>query len=263
MKTITLLNEKGGVGKTTLAQTLASGLARDGYTVMAIDSDPQGTLTYGMGQQRAPHFYNLIQRKEPWANLARQIAPDRIASDTRGRLFLLPGDRETRNLNVEDAALLLKRLNEIKQSFDYVIIDTAPSASLLHILVYLASDYILYPTQLEMFSMQGLKQSIQVMAEYTEFRAARRLPPIELLGIAPTMTRLNTGGHTANMADLQKTPYKVLRPIHNRIAWSDAAATRRSIFAYDPTCEAAKDADTFINQVKQVLGIDVAGVQDG
>jgi chromosome partitioning protein len=253
MKTITLLNEKGGVGKTTLAQTLACGLVREGFTVMAIDSDPQGTLTYGMGQNRAPHFYNLIQRKEAWADLARPVPMDRVAPEATGRLFLLPGDRETRNLNVEDAALLLKRLQELKQTFDYVIIDTAPSASLMHILVYLASDYILYPTQLEMFSMQGLKQSIQVMGEYTEFRAARKLPPIELLGIVPTMTRLNTGGHTANMADLQKSNLPVMRPIHNRIAWSDASATRRSIFAYDATCEAAKDADTFIGQVMQGL----------
>jgi len=253
MKTITLLNEKGGVGKTTLAMTLACALARDGHTVMAIDSDPQGTLTYGLGQPRAPHFYNLIQRKEAWADLACQIPFDRIAPNTKGRLFLLPGDRETRNLNVEDAALLLKRLQEIKQSFDYVVIDTAPSASLLHILVYLASDYILYPTQLEMFSMQGLKQSIQVMGEYTEFRAARRLPPIQLMGIAPTMTRLNTGGHSANMSDLQKSGLPVMRPIHNRIAWSDAAATRRSIFAYDALSEAAKDADTFMEQVMQAL----------
>jgi chromosome partitioning protein len=258
MKTITLLNEKGGVGKTTLAQTLACGLARDGYSVMAVDSDPQGTLTYGMGHNRAPHFYNLIQRREPWADLAKAVSPERIASNPAGRLFVLPGDRETRNLNVEDASLLLKRLQEISQNFDYAIVDTAPSASLLHILVYLASDYIIYPTQLEMFSMQGLKQSIQVMNEYTEFREARRLAPIQLLGVAPTMARLNTSGHSANLSDLQKSGLPLLPALHNRIAWSDAAATRRSIFAYDANSEAAKEADAFVTQVKIALGVATA-----
>ena len=83
MKTITLLNEKGGVGKTTMAMTLACGLARDGYRVMLVDSDPQATATLGLGMEHEPGFYDLIQRKQAWANLSRTIEIERIAPEVR------------------------------------------------------------------------------------------------------------------------------------------------------------------------------------
>ena len=80
MKTITLLNEKGGVGKTTMAMTLACGLARDGFRVLLVDSDPQATATLGLGLVHEPGFYDLVQRKEAWGKLIRPVAPERIAT---------------------------------------------------------------------------------------------------------------------------------------------------------------------------------------
>lgn len=258
MKTITFLNEKGGVGKTTLAMTLACALARDGAMVMILDTDPQATLTYALGLQKAPHFYNLIQRQEAWGTLAKRVDTERIAPAAKGQLWVLPGDRESRNLTVENAMLLHHRLQELTKSFDYVIVDTAPSASLLHILVYIATDYIIYPTQLEHFSMEGLRESLNVMGAYTGVRQGLGRPAIQMLGIIPTMTRLNTQEHSLNMADLQAAGMTVFRPMHNRIVWPASTSTRQSIFAYDSNTEAARDAETFFSQVKAALAATTA-----
>lgn len=253
MKTITFLNEKGGVGKTTLAMTLACALARDGAMVMVVDTDPQATLTYALGLQKAPHFYNLIQRNEKWGPLASRVEPDRIAAQAEGQLWVLPGDRESRNLTVENALLLHHRLQQLEANFDYVIIDTAPSASLLHILVYIATDYIIYPTQLEHFSMEGLRESLGVMGSYTGVRASLQRPPIQMLGVVPTMTRLNTQEHSLNFGDLQNAGLALFRPMHSRIAWPSSTSSRKSIFAYDMNTEAARDAQTFVDQVNAAL----------
>jgi len=255
MKTITLLNEKGGVGKTTMAMTLACGLARDGYRVLIVDTDPQATATLGMGLPHEPGFYDLIQRKAPWANLTRTIEPERVAPDASGVLYMLPGNRETRNLTVDKASLLLQRLQELQGIVDYVVIDTAPSASLLHILIYIATDYMIYPTQLEYFSLAGLKQSIDVLEEASLIRQSRRMAPIEILGVVPTMTSLKTIEHRMNMQSVGSLGISVYDPIPDSTVWASASATQRSIFAYDNTSKAAQYAQRFIDQVYGQLGV--------
>lgn len=255
MKTITLLNEKGGVGKTTLAQTLACGMARDGFRVLLVDADPQATATVGLGLEREPNFYDLIQRKGAWGKLARAVEPQRIAPEVNGQLLVLPGDRETRNLNVEKSTLLLQRLSELEGRIDYVIIDTAPSASLMHILIYMATDYIVYPTLLAYYSLEGLKQSLEVLRDYTILRQSQGRGAIEVLGIVPTMTSLRTNEHRANLLEVGQIQVPLFDPIPHSTAWESATATQHSIFAYDPEANSAKYAQRFVGQAYRQLGL--------
>jgi chromosome partitioning protein len=255
MKTITLLNEKGGVGKTTIAMTLACGLARDGFRVLLVDSDPQATATLGMGLAHEPGFYDLVQRKEAWGKLIRPIPPERIATEVAGSLYMLPGNRETRNLTVDKASLLLQRLQELQDQVDYVVIDTAPSASLLHILIYIATDYMIYPTQLEYFSLAGLKQSLDVLEEASLIRQSRKMPAIEVLGVIPTMTSMKTVEHRINMQSVATLGVSLFDPIPDSTVWASASATQHSIFAYDNSSKAAAHAQRFINQVYGQLGL--------
>jgi chromosome partitioning protein len=257
VKTITLLNEKGGVGKTTLSQTLACGLARDGYRVLLIDADPQATATIGLGLQEEPNFYTIVQRRDPWANLVRAVEPERVAPEVKGQLWVLPGDRETRNVNVEKSTTLLQRLKEIQNTIDYVIFDTAPSASLMHILIYMATDYIIYPTLLEYYSLKGLNSSLAVLNEYTMIRQTFGLGPIQVLGIVPTMTSLKTIDHRENLIEVGNTGVPVFSPIPGSTTWSSATGTRRSIFAYDPESAAVRYANRFVAQAEAALGAQV------
>ena len=253
MKTITFLNEKGGVGKTTLAQTLACGLARDGARVLLVDADPQATATFGLGLDREPIFYTLVQRRDKWSSLVRQVEAERVAPEVKGMLWMIPGDRETRNINVEKSTVLLQRLQEITDMVDYVIFDTAPSASMLHILIYMATDMIIYPTQLEVYSLEGLKQSMSVLRDYTTIRSSFNLPAIEVMGIVPTMTTLRTTEHRANLESVGKSRVPVFDPIPSSTTWASATATQRSIFAYDPTAVAARHAERFLAQCNAQL----------
>jgi chromosome partitioning protein len=252
-KTITLLNEKGGVGKTTLAITLAAAAARDGMRVLMIDSDPQATGTMALGHKKQPGFYNLIQRGDAWADLLVEVDQKRIAPVANGSLHLLPGNVETRNLSIDDAGLLLDRLEEVESHFDLVVIDTAPTPSLIHILIYSATSAIIYPTQLESFSVDGIAASMKNLRRYSQYRQLNGMSEILGIGIVPTITNLNTNEHVANLRELGKTNLPILKPIHRRITWPEASAARQSIFAFAPGSPAANDAEAFYQAVAQAM----------
>jgi cellulose biosynthesis protein BcsQ len=172
-------------------------------------------------------------------------------------LWILPGDRETRNVNVEKATTLLQRLTELKDTIDYVIFDTAPSASLMHILIYMATDYIIYPTLLEHYSLKGLNNSLAVLGEYTTIRSSFGLGAITILGVVPTMTSLKTIEHRENLVEVGNTGVAVFDPIPGSTTWPSATSTRRSIFAYDPQSLAVRYANRFVSQCCAALKAEV------
>jgi len=262
MKTITLLNEKGGVGKTTLSITLAAGLAIAGHRVLLIDTDPQANATIGLGLEPEPAFHDLIVRKASFNDVTYPIAPERLVvpdevSRLTGELLVIPSDKETRNVaeTAEDAFSIIRRIGEIIQYVDFVIFDTSPTPSTLHSMIYMASDGLIHPTTLESFSLHGLGSSIRNQASYDAIRTSQGLPPTVTLGVIPNLTSLQTTEHSANWRHLVDAFGRdmVWRPIHRRIAWAEATAAQRSIFAYEPGGKAAGDARRLVNQFLAVV----------
>ena len=259
MKVITLLNEKGGVGKTTLATTLAAGLAIRDQRVVLIDADAQGNATIAFGLAKEPGFYDLIVRNAPYKDVMRLVPVDRYApshEDTTGQLMLVPSNKETRSIstNISDVFAVLKRLLELRESVDTVIIDTSPTPSLLHSSIYMATDALLYPTLLEKWSFDGLRESIAHKEEFQSIREQYQLPDITFLGIVPTMTRLRTLEHSDNLAYLTKNfPGQVYDPIPLRTVWTEAASARKAIFALAGESKAESDARHFVTQVEEAL----------
>jgi chromosome partitioning protein len=261
VKVVTFMNSKGGVAKTTLAVTLAAGLAIQGKKVMLVDTDSQEyTATPALGIAKEPGFYNMLVRGASWAHVAREVSPDRYctADQTQlgGALWLLPSNIEGRNVvtsGIEDSLLLHTRLQELQGRFDYVILDTAPTPSLINALIYQASDWMIYPTQLEFPSVEGLKGSFEYRKRYSRLRLAYGLPPIEALGIVPTMTNLGTNEHAFNMGDIKNNPDQlpIWRPISRRIIWAEAARDQRAIFAYAPDHEAAQEGWKLVSQFNE------------
>jgi len=252
-KVITFLNEKGGVGKTTLATTMAAGLAQSGARVLLIDADPQGNATINFGLKRMPMFHDLIIRGLPFEQAAFTIDPERYAAyaHSDGLLMVVPSDKETRNiaLDTDNSFSVLERVVEIVDLVDFVIFDTSPTPSLVHAMIYMASDGLIYPTQLEHFSLDGIGQTVKNRRSWDAVRAEQGLPGTQVLGIIPNMTNLNTGEHVTNFGYLRKSfGDKVWKPIARRIVWSEAAHAGKSIFAYDPTGQATEDATNMIRR---------------
>jgi chromosome partitioning protein len=256
MITITLLMEKGGVGKTTLATTIAAGLAIQGKRVLIIDADGQGHATRILGAKLGPGLYDTLVREADWRDTLKVVNPERYGIEAKGTLALLPGNHETMLIPgaIEDAFLLHNRIQELANVFDAVIIDTSPTPSLLNASVLFASDYVMIPSKMEFLSLQSLKSSMRTIENFSKQRSLRGESPVTVLGIVPTAYRANTTEHTANLDMLTKTyGGLVMPPIHDRIIWSEASVNQKSIFAYAQTSRATDEAWQVVDVVSEVV----------
>ncbi len=259
MIVISVMQEKGGIGKTTLSSVLSAGLAIVGYRVLAIDTDAQAHLTIGMGLKPEPCLYDLIVREYDFSEKLRAVNPANYAPagvEPRGTLAVLPGNLETMNLNIPsmDAFTLRKRLDEIEDAFDFCVIDCSPTPSFLHSTIMVASDGLLLPTEMEYYCLQALTSTLRNVDGFSDTRQTRGLAPITILGIVPNKYRPKTVEHSENYARLQeKYPGRVWEPIPLRITWAEAAMQRQSVFAYAPESEAAQDAWSVVKKIQEVV----------
>ena len=140
-------NQKGGVGKTTTAVTLADGLARLKIRTLLVDLDPQGHLALSFGLEKSPGLYRLVCLEEPLDELVQHVRPN---------LDLLPGDKQTekvkRQITLSDfrETILSDLLHE--SDYEVVLLDMAPSLDVLHINGLIAADWVVIPTRMDALS---------------------------------------------------------------------------------------------------------------
>jgi chromosome partitioning protein len=258
MKIITLLNEKGGVGKTTVATHIAAGLAIRGHRVVLVDADPQGHATIAFGLTKEPGFYDLIVRNAPFQDVLRPVPAERFnvpdeAKNTKGQLLIVPSNTETRSIavNTSDAFTVLKRFNQLRSAIDYIIVDTSPTPSLLHASIYMATDGIIYPTKCEAWSFDGLRESFEHKNQFTSLRQNYNLADIRVIGIVPTMFRSKTLEHRENLANLRQAfGDLVWKPLPVRTIWAEVASARRTVFSLAPGTATEADAWGLIDQLE-------------
>lgn len=182
-KIISILNQKGGVGKTTTAINLASYLAKMGRTVLLVDSDPQGNATSGLGFEKTNLNDTLCDV------LFGQSTLDKALLDTSiDKLILLPTDARLASAEIDLAGNakrehVLAGVLDKADSYDYILIDCPPALGLLTINALTASDLVIIPVQAEYYALEGLSQLLQVMQ--TVKRSTN--PELELLGVVITM----------------------------------------------------------------------------
>lgn len=258
MKRITLANFKGGVGKTTIATTVSAGLAARGHRVLLIDADAQGHATIGVHVRKYPGLYDLMVR---WDDLLEQNGGDRgkaYESVTRvvpaefyggdGLLAVIGSNVETRNIahSINDSWAFDDRLGPIAKYFDFCIIDTSPTPSLLHGSIFMATDYIVLPSLMEPWSLDGLKESLDLIGR------AQKSKPIQIAGIVPTRYRGQTLEHSENLDKLRNMHGALLWPeVPERIVWSESAS-RRPIFVHAPDSDASDSAWELVDRVEDL-----------
>lgn len=259
MQVITWHNEKGGVGKTTGATTSAAGLAIRGKRVLLIDADAQANATTSLGVKPRPAFYDLMVRDAEWEDVIQEI-DSKVYSvpgeAPTGRLFMIPSNIETRliPMAMSETAYLRERLSQLQGLIDVVMIDTSPTPSLLHSVIGYATDHMIYPTQCEKLSVDGLASTIKHTSSTDEVRVEDGIQRTVLMGVQPMMYRAHTKGHDYGISLLAKQFKNRTWPaIPLRTIWVERGWSSKSIFAYAPEDDATTEAWALVDRIEKGL----------
>lgn len=238
-KILSIVNQKGGVGKTTTAVNLAAGLGLCGKKILLIDADPQGNSTSGYGISKREidvSSYDVL--------VGNAKAAEAIIKTGFENVDLIPCNMQLAGAEIELASLerereaqLKKALAPVRDSYDYIFIDCPPSLGLITINSLTASDSLLVPIQCEYYALEGLSQLMNTV------RTVKRLfnPYLELEGVVLTMYdgRLNLTQQVVSEIKkfFENTLYRVVIPRSVRL--SEAPSYGKPIQYYDKHCKGA------------------------
>lgn len=246
-KTISIVNQKGGVGKTTTAVNLTAALGAKGYRVLLTDIDPQGNSTSGLGVNKRGlqnSSYDVLVNRVP--------AKDVIVQTPFENVFLLPSSMSLAGAELELVDLdkresrLKTALAAVKEDFDFIFLDCPPSLGLITINALNASDSLIVPIQCEYYALEGLSQLV------TTVRTVKRLynPYLEMEGVVLTMYdgRLNL---TQQVVEEVKRcfPRKVYSSVIPRnVRISEAPSYGQPILYYDRRSKGAAAYDALADE---------------
>jgi len=236
-----VINQKGGTGKTTTAVNLASALVRKKKKVLVIDLDPQGNLSYSLG---ISDFEDSISD----ALLQKKKIPEIVVE--REGIDIAPTDRRLSKLefgtkNKISEYLLRDVLRKVK-NYDYVIIDCPPSLSALTLNALSASDNVVIPIQLDVFSIQGLEQIMETINEVKSSFNKK----LKIAGVLPVLVdgrkRL-----TLEIKEYVRKNFKVnmfKSEIRTNVKAAEAPSFGESVIEYSPSSNSAKDYMKFCSE---------------
>lgn len=247
MKTIAIINQKGGSGKTTTAINVGACLARRGYRVLLIDTDPQGNLTQSAGfelEQQEPSLLEVLKGS---------VSINDAIKHKAGAYDVLPTDIRQSGAEIELASvlgreLLIKEaLEELSAPYDYVLIDCPPSLSLITLMSLTACNSVIIPVQAQYLALNGMAQLIDTI----KLVKKRMNNGIEVGGVVVTMYDNRKTLDKQVLDNIAATfPDKVFKTlISNNVALAEAPAFGNDIFEYKPGAKGAKQYEELTNEI--------------
>ncbi len=245
-KVIAFANQKGGVAKTTTTLNLAVAFAESGHRVLAVDMDPQGNLTMSQGvdpDKVEKSMFDVLVHRIPISEVIQKREIDVAVASID-----LAGAEIAMSAHIGRERALQKALDEVRDDYDFVCIDTPPSLGLLTVNALTAADKVIVPVQCEYLSMRGLVQlqnTLQMIRENLN-------PDVEIEGILPTMLDSRTV-HAKEAVEILEENFgdKVFETrIRKAIKFAEAPVRGASVLKYDPD---GKAAGSYRSLAKEVL----------
>lgn len=243
---IAISNQKGGVGKTTTASAMISGLANKCYKVLGIDMDPQGNLSDSLGSNMydTPTIYDVLKNEVDAENAIQHLENFDIISSN---IMLASAEQEITQTGKEYR--LKEEISKLLDKYDYIIIDTPPSLGLLTVNAFTASNEVIIPTTAGIFSAKGINQlynTIQNVKKYCNQN-------LQIKGIIITRfdTRTNISRQIKELTEqLSDHIHASLFQTHirNGIIVEEAQANSVDIFTYSKNSNVAKDYENFVSE---------------
>ena len=249
-KIISVANQKGGVGKTTTTINLSTMLAKKGKKVLLIDADPQGNATSGVGAEKEVEYSTydiLVSDVEIVQALEKTIIKN---------LLVCPSNINLAGAEVELVSMmsreqrLKEKLEEIKDKFDYILIDCPPSLGLITLNAFTASDTVLIPVQCEYYALEGLGQLLNTINLVKKHLNKN----LEIEGALLTMYDARTNLSNQVVKEVKKyfgdKVYKTVIPRNVRL--SEAPSYGMPITEYDPRSKGAKTYEKFTKEFLKI-----------
>jgi chromosome partitioning protein len=235
MKTVAIVNQKGGVGKTTTAINLADYYARHGRRVLLVDFDVQGHGARCLGKAKGSGLFRMLVEEARVQDVAIEARPglDLVTSNKmteKIRLFM--ADMISRELYIAQT------LEQANRFYDLAVLDLAPGSDLLHIGSLVASDYFLVPAKMDFLALDGVVEVISTV------RSLSRIPSVEppqLIGVLPTMFDRQTNETLENIKRLREAvgADQILPPVPQDVHVREASSRGLTIWEYAPDTPAA------------------------
>jgi chromosome partitioning protein len=254
MKIITIANLKGGVGKTVTAITISYLLAAEhGKRVLAIDNDQQGSISHFFGRYGYEHpgMSEVLTRKASASEVIQHTGYDRL-DIIAANLSLAAAEKEVlTDSSIPQQVRLREAMFAVKDQYDYVIIDNAPSLGMCVINALTTSNYLLIPAKIDKWTFDGINSMLQQVEQIQRYFNNR----LTFMGTLITSYRRNDSNEQGAKWLSQAKQYKTF---DTHIRWTDkvdeSTFANEPIIRYSPRCGATRDYRTFVREMLRLMG---------